>query len=200
MLFTSAYIKHWVGWNPKTKCVGKFHTPPAPQTHTSPSQSSSPEWRIASKYCLALRELTASPDVNREYWRATAAFHYANYCSPKETNSFMQLNCLQAYLFLNNGLAWVIFVSAGTKHLSKIFLLSTHACELVLWKGLTGSFLCKDSFLYSNEFSIHEAHFQGLRKIKTLSNRLMQFRHNIQTSDCRNRGVSLNDSDISPMY
>lgn len=94
---------------------------------------------------------------------------------PRKPTLFMQLNCLQAYLYLNNGLAWVLFVSAGTKHLSRIFLLSTHICELVLWKGLTDSSLCKDSFIYSKEFSTHEARYQGLRKIKKLSNHLMQF-------------------------
>lgn len=64
--------------------------------------------------------------------RATAAVHYANCCSPKKTNSFMQLSCLQAYLYLNNGLAWLLFFPIGTKHLSRIFLLSiwpTHICE-----------------------------------------------------------------------
>lgn len=41
--------------------------------------------------------------------RATAAVHYANCFSPKKTNSFKQLNCLQAYLYLNNDLAWLLF-------------------------------------------------------------------------------------------
>lgn len=111
----------------------------------------------------------------------------------------MQLNCLPAYLYLNNGLAWLLFVSAGTKNLSRIFLLSTHVCELVLWKGLTNSFVCKDSLLYSNDFSIHAAHFQGLRKIKILSNCLVQFGSNTQTPNCRNCDVSWNAVDIFPL-
>lgn len=165
----------FASYHPKTKCVEKFHNPWPPETHFP-----------FSGLFLLIEGLQANTAQLCKSWQPHLVsaentmglllqFIMQIAVVPRKPTLFMQLNCLQAYLYLNNGLAWVLFVSAGTKHLSRLFLLSTHICKLVLWKGLTDSFLCKDSFLCSNEFSTHEAHYQGLRKIKTLSKHLMHF-------------------------